>query len=447
MQSLDDEEGRRLLSPGWPRSSIYSVSEFQDEPITPASEGPNSANSLQPQQPSPRPPGYHPSTVITADVDLPPGYEEVTAQRGQELPQVVGLTAGLRPPAGPDNVQESLFMKDRSTGNEYYIDKRLDKDPKLLEQAVRYWAIIPPRLYMSVKGTHTETIHRSKHKTEHKTVTDFHVEVEITPYLYRSPDLLVSMCSPRTVDNHEKVRRGTCMKQYAPNYHEHRSRNRNNGGHGRIELGDNDNEAANDTSRKPSLAKWCHHYCASSASFKTFQVKRHVVGLNTGLLEDRLQMLVRNTNYRGNIHIDFPMKDHIVELHNDCAINRWRLTTWVRMLFYVTLLFLFTWPWLFFSTKRFEVVVVDWPFSRYHEDQDALEYVSITEDQLFNLWGRAIHHAVLSKRACTLDQQDLTAAEGRPVVQTGNEVFDGLIGTSIRAMNEVNRQLGWGRNS
>ncbi|KAJ2902994.1 putative abc transporter protein [Zalerion maritima] len=443
----NQEEVAHLLTNAGHTGPSSSVSDFQDEPPTPTSE-PDGDDVLDIQlRSSNRPPyGHYPSTVVTADIDLPPSYNEVPQPELAVRPAAHGQMAA-RLPSAIDGIEDSLFKKDSNSGHEYYVDKRLDEDPILLEQAVRYWATLPPRQYMRIKGTHTETHRRSKDKTETKTVTDFDVRVEITPYLYRDPEQRVSMCTPRTVDNHEKVRRGTCLRKYG-GLHDKKNRKKS-ARRGRIELGDGDGQDGPvlGDDKKPTLPEWCHRYCANHAGLKTFRIQRKVTGLDQGLLKDRLTTLVRDTNYRGSLTIDFPMADENVEVYNDCGINRWRFVAWVRWMFYLTLLFLFTWPYLFFATKRFEVVIVEWPFSRYHRDQDALEYVSITEDQLFNLWGRAIHHAVLSKRVCTLDQQDLIAAEGRPPIQTGNQIVDGLVGAGIRAMNEVNRQLGWGRNS
>lgn len=441
----DQEEVSRLLGNAGIGSS---VSDFQDE--TPYSDVPEPVRDIQgfaahTTDAGPVTGHQHPSIIITADVDLPPNYDEI--QTFESSVASVGMSQSrqtvVRPPASLNFLDGALYKQDSGSGHEYYIDRRLDCDPVLLEQAVRYWATLPPRMYMSVKGTHNETIYRSKNKSERKTVTDFDVRVEITPYLYRDPESCISMCSPRTIDNHEKARRGTCLRKYASRQQKRKSQC--HPGLGRIELSDQEPAVADP--RKPTLAEWCHRYCASHATLKTFQIERRIIGLDTDLLKKRLTTLVRNTNYRGNICISFPVTNNIVEVYNENPTNRWRFTTWIRVLFYTTMLFLFTWPYLFFATKRFEVVVVDWPYSRYHEDQDTFEYVSITEDQLFNLWGRAIHHAVLSKRVCTLDQQDLITAEGRPPIQTGNQVVDGLVGAGIRAMNVVNQQLGWGRHS
>ncbi len=107
----------------------------------------------------------------------------------------------------------------------------------------------------------------------------------------------------------------------------------------------------------------------------------------------------------------------------------------------------FTWPYLFFRTTRFEVVVAEWPFSRPKENSGK-EYVSLSEDQWYNIWARATKKAVLEKRQITLDQQDLFDAEGaRPTFNTGHEPVDsalGLLHAGINAMNEASHQLAWG---
>jgi hypothetical protein len=172
---------------------------------------------------------------------------------------------------------------------------------------------------------------------------------------------------------------------------------------------------------------------------------RRVVGFDEEKVRQKLESLVRNTNYHGHLNITFPVKDQYVHVFNEAKINRWRLTTWIYWLCIFTLMFVFTWPYLFFRTKRFEVVSVDWSFSQLGQD-GRKKYVSISEDQWYNLWGRAIHRAVLEKRQSTLDQQDLIAAEGAAPV-FGNAVVDGAMGVfraGVSAMNEVNRQLGWG---
>ncbi len=346
--------------------------------------------------------------------DLPPLYSD----------EPESSSAPLLPSTQPSNVIP-WHSEDAKTGAKYYLDRRLDEDPRLLQSHVEYWASVPPRPYVKVTGTHRESVDKNG-KKETKTVTDFDIQIELTPYLYLDATNRISWRELRTVDNGEKTRRGTIFKARAP------------GSTQSIEVGGD---------AKPTLLEWCHMYCASHAGLKAFSLRRRVVGFDEAKAKKLIESLVRGTNYRGHLSITFPVKDELVEVYNECRTNRGRLTTWVQWVCMLTLLFIFTWPYLFFRTKRFEVVAADWPFSR-PKSYGGKEYVSLSEDQWYNLWGRALSKAVLGKQQGTLDQHDLTAAEGaEPTFNTESASVNGALNVlraGVNAMNEVNRQFGWG---
>ncbi|KAK3361946.1 hypothetical protein B0T24DRAFT_98728 [Lasiosphaeria ovina] len=355
--------------------------------------------------------------------DFPPLYEDVAESSTSSAPLLAN-------PSGPPSMVNALNMgnewKRDDQGNEYYIDERLNTDPKFLEKHVEWWAQTPPRPYVRILGTHKQNVDNAG-KKEKKTVTDFDVQVELTPYLYSDATNRVSWRELRTIENSEVARRGTVLRKRAP------------GSSQNIEVG---------LAEKPTLAEWTHRYCASSAGLKCLALERRVVGFDAEKVKQKLNSMVRATNYRGCVQITFPTKDARVEVYNDCKTNRWRMTTWVWWLCTLTLMILFTWPYLFFRTKRFEVVVAEWPFSKPGEN-GRKKYVSISEDQWYNMWGRAISRAVLEKRQCTLDQQDLIASQGADPVY-GDGIVDeamGFLRAGINAMNEVNRHLGWGHDS
>ncbi|KAK7953180.1 hypothetical protein PG996_014075 [Apiospora saccharicola] len=320
------------------------------------------------------------------------------------------------------------FQKDCNTGRTYYIDPRLEQ-PKQLETHLTYWAHKPPRPYLKIVGTHRQVTRKSgDNKNETKTVTDFDVAVEMTPYLYSNAQYRTSWQRLRTVDNGEKVRRGTVLQKRAPGAAQH------------IEVGG---------APKPTLEEWCHRFCAHHAGLKCFALKREMTGFDFETVQERLRSLVRDTNYRGSLSVYLETKDELVEVYNDASINRWRLTSWVQWLFYLTLLFVFSWPYLWLRTKRFEVAVSEWPFSRMASNGNGdREYVSISEDQWYNMWGRAVRNAVLEKRQAVLDQADLRRAhEPQATFESGSATMDSAVGfvrAGVSAMNEVNRQLGWG---
>ncbi|KAH9904907.1 hypothetical protein F4778DRAFT_731161 [Xylariomycetidae sp. FL2044] len=354
--------------------------------------------------------------------DLPPNYSDALASseaapmlRPADAPAPAAATRPVAPGA--------LFVEDANNGAQVWVSKYLE-DPVCLERHIRELAMIPPRPFIKVVGTHTETSRDSKGKTEKNTVTDFDVSVELTPYLYSDAQYRKSWAYLRTVENGEKTRRGTILRKRAP------------GAHQSIEVG----------TTKPSLKEWCHMYAASHAGLKVFAMARMMVGFDEEGVKERLNNLVRDTNYRGHLTVSIETKNQSVQVYNEAKINRWRMTSWIIWLFYLTLMFIFSWPYLFFRTKRWEVAIVDWPFSRLRDGRK--EYVSISEDQWYNMWASAICKAVLEKRQKVLGQDDLRRAhEPQEAFNTGNTSVDGALGlfrAGIGAMNEVNRHLGWG---
>jgi len=349
--------------------------------------------------------------------DLPPLYDDIAGPENGE-----GSSAPLLPNfATSDQFPGMIPYHTKDTATTCYVDERLDNDPKLLEQHVNWWAQTPPRPFVRLLGTHWHDVDRNG-KKERESVTDFDVQVELTPYLFSDAANRVASSELRTPENTDKVCRGTLFATRAP------------GAKQNIELGLPD---------KPTLTEWCHRYHASHAGLKTFSVVRRMVGFDEDKVREKLEALIRHSNYRGNLQISFPVQDQLIKVYNDCRTNRWRLTKWIYFLCIFTLMFLFTWPYLFFRTKRFEVVAVDWHFSQF-DLSGRKKYTTVSEDQWYNLWARAINHAVLERRQGVLDQQDLLAAEGAPPAFLNVEGARDILRAGISAMNAVNSRLGWG---
>ncbi|KAK9789189.1 hypothetical protein SCARD494_09388 [Seiridium cardinale] len=348
-------------------------------------------------------PPYHDEDAPELNVDaldeLPPVYSDALASSSSAAPAVAI-------PTHPQSSQYSTYLKDADTGAEFYIDSRLESPPEL-EKHIRFLATKPPRPYIKIVGTHQASKKKSDGKTENVKVTDFYVAIELTPYLYSNAQYGKSWTQLRTADNGENVRRGTVLKKRAP------------GSKQDLEVGGGP---------KPALEEWCHRFCASHAGLKTFTLQRQMTGFDFPKIKQELHSLVRSTNYRGHLEISLDTKDASVEIYNDARINRWRMISWLRFLFAITLLFIFSWPYLFFRTKRWEVAVAEWPFSRMADGSNR-EYVSISEDQWYNMWARAIMRAVLEKRQKVLDQADLRRAqEPDPSFESGNATVDSAVG-------------------
>lgn len=365
--------------------------------------------------------GYDNDVPELQSDDLPPLYSDIDADSGPNAP----LLPTIHNPSyvlDSVNTASNFHRVDANSGAEIFINTCLDKDPKVLERQIKLSASKPPRPSVRILGTHSETV-REKDKEEERTITDFDVSVELTPYLFSDATTGVSWTALRTVEDNEKARRGTVLRKRAPCVKRD------------IEI----------TNPKPTLAEWCHRYCASHAGIKSFELQRRVVGFNEERMKQMLETLVRSTNYRGTIQITFPVKGASTLIYNDCKVNRWRLTPWIIWLCYLSFLWLLTWPILFFSTKKFEVAIAEWPFS-VTEENGTKRYVSMSEDHIYNLWGRAISRAVLDKRRCTLDQQDLIASQTAPAEPFANalEGAPRFLREGVNAITAINRQLGWG---
>ncbi|KAK3901565.1 hypothetical protein C8A05DRAFT_16269 [Staphylotrichum tortipilum] len=357
--------------------------------------------------------------------ELPPLYSDIDADATANAPL---LPTTLTPTYIHSDVRDdeaSWHKIDQNTGAEFFISPALDSDPKLLEAQIRLSATKPPRPSLRVLGTHSETV-RENGKSKSQTVTDFDVSVDLTPYLFGDATQGLSWKTLRTVEDTEKTYRGTVFRKRAPGVKRD------------LEI----------TNPKPTLAEWCHRYCASHTGVKSFELRRKVLGFEEYELKLKLVDLVRGTNYRGHVQVTFPVKGDVTLIYNDSKINQWRLTPWIVWLCYLTFMWLFTWPFLFFRTKRFEVAVSEWPFS-VDNGNGTRSYVSMSESHIYNLWARAIHRAVLDKRQCTLDRDDLIASQTAPDQPLGR-VLDGaprFLREGINAITAVHRQLGWGGDS
>lgn len=179
----------------------------------------------------------------------------------------------------------------------------------------------------------------------------------------------------------------------------------------------------------------------------SFRITRTVSGLNTQYLSSTLEALIRSTNYRGHTRITFPTPNRSTEIHSSHRLNILRFNTAVRVLFYITFLWLFAWPYLFFTTKKWAVVRVDWPYSR-TDDDGVKTYLQVSEETFFARWRKCIEGAVLGKRKGCLTIEDLVAFE-TPLepFRSGSAPVDRLVevfGAGIRGASEVRRQWGWG---
>ncbi|KAK5993923.1 hypothetical protein PT974_07361 [Cladobotryum mycophilum] len=340
-----------------------------------------------PSPSGPRTPLSQPSSAINLDTTPPENNSSGTRFHSAVDPLAPSGIRGLGLSIEP-------FAHDARSDIVYYINEDLETDPSFLENTLNTLSKMPPRPFAVIRGTHTETRRNNDDdREENRQVVDFDLEIEMTHLLF------TDIHNPqhgawreiKTVGNFEKVKRGTVFATRAPGF----------GGSGTAESGE------------PSVQEWCHRFCASSAGLKNLSFERRVVGYDWDLLERRLEDLVRATNYRGRLDISFPIRNSRVEIYNSCRTNRWRLTKWIYIVSIITLMFLFTWPWLFFRTKRWQTVYAEWEVSREEDDgtgRVTRRYASMSEEAWYNLWAKAVQKAVLERKQGALDQGDLERA-------------------------------------
>ncbi|KAF2644684.1 hypothetical protein P280DRAFT_177811 [Massarina eburnea CBS 473.64] len=381
---------------------------------------------------------------------LPPSYND---SQGESSGSVSGSLPGAYVPIRHTvpatkriDHQQDVSIKNgvpqvcESTG---VMDVRCDTDPAYLEEYVRSFAAQPPQPLVYILGTHSETTKRGD-KKETKTVTDFRIVMHLQHYLRQNFDPNApSMIQLSTVENSEKTYRGTITKQRAP------------GSTQDIEVSG---------ASKPSLKEWCHRYCASPRTLRIFTLRRPVTGLDRELIRSRIEGLIRATSYRGHISVTFPVEEKNIDIYTTSRINEWRLKTWVRWVFYLSFLWIFAWPSLFFATKRYAVVRAEWPFS-INECGGAKRYTTISENQWFEKWEVAIRRLVLSQFEGEATDDVLAGVIARPedpsIPGTFNSGLQGLDQAAgllsqgfrfARAMQSGERlgatlQGGWGYNT
>lgn len=121
------------------------------------------------------------------------------------------------------------------------LSRSITSNPELLQDFVAAEARLMPNPLVRMMGTHTETRFRDK-REETNTVTDFDITLS-------AADLLaLPWRRTRIIENGVKAYRGTRTRSIGSSF-----------------------KADVETTRPtPSLQEWCHRFCASSASLKTY---------------------------------------------------------------------------------------------------------------------------------------------------------------------------------
>ncbi|KAI5364633.1 hypothetical protein Slin15195_G041720 [Septoria linicola] len=251
------------------------------------------------------------------------------------------------------------------------MEERLMDATALHEYITHYIRKLPPRPMVRIQGWHWQNRQRTNKKKEKERVFDFDIVLSLQPFL--QPGSNSDWWSSYTVDNSDKAHRGSFRQTRAKGYKHD------------IEVGEDP---------KPDLEAWCREFCESSSWLKVFRISRNVAGLEIEQIKTQLETLVKSTHYRGHIDITFPIVDKNVDIYSPHWMNQARIT-WVRWLFYLTFLWLITWPILFFMTKRWSVYNVQWRWSQ--QEGAVKRYATISEGDWLKRHANLIQSLVMDK--------------------------------------------------
>ena len=189
------------------------------------------------------------------------------------------------------------------------------------------------------------------------------------------------------------------------------------------------------------------------------------------LLQRRIESIIRGTNYRGRIAISFQLDPYKKTLATPHLLNRLRNNTFVWWFFVLTQLWIITWPLLFFLTKRWAVVAVEWPFRKpkgearqiVNENGERVwfreyTYASESEERWVKKWKRSIEEGILSGRisgeTIAFVPDDPEAVERREADERRRrdaeptEGFAGATMSILRGIGNITREnqdmRGWG---
>lgn len=93
----------------------------------------------------------------------------------------------------------------------------------------------------------------------------------------------------------------------------------------------------------------------------SFTLSHRITNRDDRYLNDALQGVLRSTNYRGDISVTFPLEKRATIVMSDHPFNRYRTNRWIWWACVILQLWIIAWPVLWFMTKHWKVVSVEWP--------------------------------------------------------------------------------------
>ncbi|OJJ67611.1 hypothetical protein ASPBRDRAFT_33982 [Aspergillus brasiliensis CBS 101740] len=402
--------------------------------------------------------------------DLPPSYEETVASD----PNLPAASRPAPPPPPPPTTFSFPHLPDAPipdsrpyhsvhSGNRdsstVTLAPSLSQDASSLHALLTQQAEFPPRPYLTVRGSHTETRHDHHRKEDRKeTVVDFIFKVDLYGYIVRhehgtqqygdddddlglnldpTQDGWHTLSVVRDNDTRKTYRGGRFKSEtwsgHAKRRHAQRQRSQ------AVQLEDGpDHEATGLVQQDedgPSLMGWCERFCEDPASVKSFNFSRSIVGFDGSVLISSLTSHLRSLHYKGDISITVDMANRDLIVYSPHWVNKLRNNAWVYYFCIILQVWLLAWPIIWLLERRYDVVRSVWYFSRVEEGET--RYARHRDEAaIADELAPAVTQAALERNQ---DGRILTAPEMRLLDQLGRERRErGVV------VMQWDRFLGWG---
>ncbi|PQE05485.1 ABC transporter protein [Rutstroemia sp. NJR-2017a BBW] len=370
------------------------------------------------------------SAVLLDDIDGFP-EEELPAYTDEPVASVTSMSPLCSDrlwPARHVSPTELPWSKHDASYSEFSSNMpNASTDADVLQYHIASQARYPPGYYVEIRGTHNETKRQGNKETKDR-VTDFYIRISIQYLIARKLGDGQLWCLPNNVRGYRGGRIPTLEPTVATEE----------------EMTDVENPV-------DQLKLWCEAYVQNPGSVKSFTMKRQVIHHNTARLEKYIRSAISETRYRGHVSVKFATTHDRVIFYSPGKINDWRLNNYIRWFFYLTFLWVISWPVLFFLTRKYEVVTVNFPYADKLEDTaEERRFTRMSELDWYNLWSSSIKRAALARMKCedrSLDEayrQATADADARglaasaspaPLPNTGNSFADaalGVLGQGLR---------------
>ncbi|QKX55113.1 uncharacterized protein TRUGW13939_02205 [Talaromyces rugulosus] len=418
-------------------------------------------------------------------LDVPPSYEQVTAQSSQTpassnsnpvnntthrtvhlIDVDSNILGGQRAVSVASRVRDSTIVT---------LQPELSTSAHQLYEAFAQQICLPPRPQISISGSHTDSTKKKQDKKSGSdVVTDFNFRVDLAETLlkgWETPEGSTDWHNVEVANDSDGIKtyRGTRLKTttYTP---------QNKSRFGPIQLPDGDREGPrqetdsgvdidddDDEERRlvepdreheqdrrdkrfetrkhqEDFMEWCERFCKDPSPVKSFTLKRHVSNFNHQAVIACLKSHIRETNYRGNISMQLVVSKSTITVYSPHWINKLRNHGVAYWVFIISQLWIFAWPVIWLLERRYEVVDSTWYASHgaeAHRDYSmARQYAQgRDENTLGEFWAPAVKQAAWARRT---NSEIVSLADAERLQGLTTEQL--LLGVSADTEAEVERR-------